>query len=359
LFLSFVVYNGPRMLLDAVHRAWLSLGDPPPGLVVAVSGGPDSVALLRALLSVRRDRPTPLVLAHLNHQLRGAESETDEAFVVALHAQLTRSGDSALFLVRHHLDIAALAARQRENLEAVARRERYRWLADVARSHGLTHIATGHTADDQAETVLHRLLRGTGLEGLRGIAFRRELSPGAEIVRPLLHVTREQVLAYLREVGQAFRHDASNDDPRYTRNRLRHELLPLLARDYNPRIIEVLSRLAEQAAGAFAEEEAAAAALLERAERPRAGFVVILDVACLRQSPAGAVRAALRRLWQREKWPMSEMGFDHWQRVADLVKAEQGAHDLPGGVHARRRGGVLQLHGPGANLVEGSATSPS
>jgi tRNA(Ile)-lysidine synthase len=164
--------------------------------------------------------------------------------------------------------------------------------------------------------------------------------------------------AYLRELGQATRHDASNDDPRYTRNRLRHELLPMLARDYNPRIVEVLSRLAEQAAGAFAEEEAAGAALLARADRPRAGSLVILDVACLRQSPTGAVRAALRRLWQREQWPLSEMGFDHWQRLADLVTAEQGAHDLPGGVHARRRGGVLQLDGPGAILAQRSTTSP-
>jgi tRNA(Ile)-lysidine synthase len=195
------------------------------------------------------------------------------------------------------------------------------------------------------------------LEGLRGIAFRRELSPGVEVVRPLLHVTREQVLAYLHELGQAARHDSTNDDPRYTRNRLRHQLLPLLAREYNPRIVEVLSRLAEQAAGAFAEEETAGESLLQQAERPRAGMLVILDIACLRQSPAETVRAALRRLWQREDWPMAEMGFDHWQRLADLVMAEHGAHDLPGGVSARRRGGVLQLQGPGAVLEEG-VTSP-
>jgi tRNA(Ile)-lysidine synthase len=341
------------MLLDAVHRAWLSLGHSPPGLVVAVSGGPDSVALLRALLVLRCDSSIPLVMAHLNHQLRGADSDADEAFVVDLHARLKGSGAKLLFLARHRLDIAALAAQRGDNLESVARQERYRWLAEVVRTHGLHHVATGHTANDQAETVLHRLLRGTGLEGMRGIAFRRPLSPGVEIVRPLLHVKRERVVAYLSELGQPARHDASNEDWRYTRNRLRQELLPLLAREYNPRIVEVLARLAEQAAGAFAEEEGVGVSLLQQSERPRSGTLVILDVSCLCQSPSGAVRAALRRLWQREGWPLAEMGFEHWQRLADLVKAEAGAHDLPGGVRACRRGGVLQLRGPVPNDARG------
>src|SRR5262249_48725842 len=150
----------------------------------------------------------------------------------------------------------------------------------------------------------------------------------------------------LRELDQPARHDASNDDPRFTRNRIRHELLPLLARDYNPRIEETLGRLAEQAEEVFAEEESAAAKLLHEAEKPRAGVLVIVGVTRRRQGSPRLVRAALRRVWRREGWPMGEMGFDHWQRVADLVQAEGGAHDLPGGVSARRRGGVLQLRGP-------------
>jgi tRNA(Ile)-lysidine synthase len=334
------------MILPSIQHAWLSLGDPPPGLVVAVSGGPDSVALIRALIAVRGDRPIPLVLAHLNHQLRGGDSDADEVFVVDLHAHLVAEGAGHLLLARHRLDVARLVAERGGNLEALARQERYGWLAEVARTHGLRHVATGHTADDQAETVLHRLLRGTGLDGLRGIAFRRELSSGVEVVRPLLHVTREQVLAYLHERGQPARHDASNDDRHFTRNRIRHELLPLLAREYNPRIAEVLGRLAEQAAEAFVEEEAAGADLLRQAERPRTRERVVVDVSCWRQAPTWAVRAALRQVWQREGWPMAKMGFEHWQRLADLVKTDSGAHDLPGGVHARRCGGVLQLRGP-------------
>ena len=346
------------MILPTVHRAWFSLSDVPPGMIVAISGGPDSVALLRALIAVRGDRPTPLVLAHLNHQLRGEDSDADEAFVVDLHTKLVARGTDHLHLAHHRLDVARIVTKDGGNLEAVARQERYHWLSGVARSHGLHHVATGHTADDQAETVLHRILRGTGLDGLRGIAFRRELEPGVEVFRPLLKVKREQVVTYLHELGQAARHDVSNDDRSFTRNRIRHELLPLLASEYNPRIREVLSRLAEQAGEAFAEEEAAGVELLRQAERPRAGEWVILDVLHLEQARAWAVRAAMRWVWQREGWPMAKMGFEHWQRLADLVRAESGAHDLPGGVHARRRGQVVQLRGPEAETACSGSRQP-
>ncbi|MFO0842150.1 MAG: tRNA lysidine(34) synthetase TilS [Gemmataceae bacterium] len=317
-----------------VRAVWSALGNPPPGLVVAVSGGPDSVALACALLEARPGE-TPLVLAHLNHQLRGGDSADDEAFV---HDFAGRVG---LPLICHRLDVAALA--RGDNLEATARRERYRWLAEVARSRSLRFVATGHNANDQAETVLHRLLRGAGLDGLRGIAARRALEDGIEVVRPLLDVTRNEIMAYLAELGQEARHDASNDDVRFTRNRLRHELLPLLARDYNPRIVEVLGRLARQADEAAREEDAQAADLLRRAEMPRAGATVVLDAGVLRTASRREVRAALRVERRREAWPMDRMTFTDYDRVAALAEVERGAHDLSGGVQARREGRVLRL----------------
>lgn len=321
-----------------VERGWRSLGDPPPGLVVAVSGGPDSVALFRAVVAVRPDPAIPLVLAHLNHQLRGTESDDDERFVRHLAASVP-----GVTLACDRLAVGPIAAAERGNLEAVARRERYRWLAGVARAHGLRFVTTGHTANDQAETVLHRLLRGTGLDGLRGIAFRRPLDDGVEAVRPLLPLTRAEVLDYLARLNQPARHDASNDDRRHLRNRIRHELLPLLARDYNPGIVAALGRLATQAAEAAAAETEAADALLHQAERPRAGPLVILDAATLAAAPRRLVRAAIRQVWQREGWPLGEMGFTEYERVAALATAARGAHDLPGGVRARRRGAVMQL----------------
>src|SRR5262249_54909010 len=136
----------------------------------------------------------------------------------------------------------------RVNREAHARRQRYDWLTKVAAESGIPWIATGHTADDQAETVLFRLLRGTGLDGLRGIAPIRALAGEVRVVRPLLSATRQDVLDYLAGLGQDYRTDESNADRRFTRNRIRHELLPLLARAYNPRVREVLCRLASQAA---------------------------------------------------------------------------------------------------------------
>ncbi len=333
-------------------RACLFPPRAPSGGVLAVSGGPDSVALARAALAARPGPGVLLVLAHLNHQLRGAESDADEAFVVALHAGLVASGEANLRVACQRIDVGQQARAEGGNLEAVAREVRYRWLAEVAGAHGLGWVATGHTASDQAETVLHRLLRGTGLAGLRGIAPRRELAAGVELVRPLLSVPRADVLAYLGALGQPYRHDPSNADLARTRNRIRHELLPHLAERYNPRVAEVLARLAEQARDAWSAEEEAGALLLREAELPRAGALVVLDAVRLQAASPPQVRSALRLLWQREGWPVGAMVYATWERLAELAQAESGAHDLPGGTHARRRGRVLQI-GP----REGAASS--
>ena len=319
-------------LVGMVRRSLQSLADAPAGIVVAVSGGADSVALARALEAARDPHaPFPLVLAHLNHQLRGGDSAGDEEFVVELHAQLTAAGRPNLTLCRTRRDMAAQARAEGANLEALARRERYRWLAEVARTHGIKYIATGHTANDQAETVLHRLLRGTGLRGLRGIAERRELEPGVTVVRPLLPATRADIVAYLHQLEQPYREDATNHDLRFTRNRLRHELLPLLARQYNPAIVRVLASLAEQANEAYHIEEAAALALLVEAELPRAGELLIFDRCRLLTAPRHQVREMFRLVWMREDWPLGGMDRAAWERVACVVFDDLTAVDLPGG----------------------------
>jgi tRNA(Ile)-lysidine synthase len=314
------------------------LGPSPGGLVVAVSGGPDSVALARAVALIRERDRVRLVLAHLNHGLRGAESDADEAFVVELASQLPGAE------LRHaRREVAVEAQQAGANLEATARRLRYDWLAEVAREHGLARVATGHTADDQAETVLHRLLRGTGLQGLRGIAASRPLTPDVTLVRPMLGVTRADVLFFLQSLGQPFREDSSNRDLRHTRNRIRHELLPLLAATFNPAVVTVLGRLAAQADEAFRDEEAAAAALLAAAELPRAGHQLVFDVPRLTAAPPREVRAMLRLVWEREGWSRDAMGFDAWQRLTALARGDGKAVDLPGGVHARAQERVVLL----------------
>ena len=307
--------------------------------VVAVSGGADSVALLRALVDAGADRP---VVAHFNHRLRGGESDGDEAFVRGLAGRL------GLEFRATARDLAAEAAGAGENLEAAARRLRYDWLRAAAGQSGAAWIATGHTANDQAETVLHRLIRGTGIQGLRGIAGVRppaaspETGDSVRIIRPLLTVTRREVLAYLETLGQPYRTDSSNADTRFTRNRIRHELLPLLA-TFNPEIVAVLGRLAGQADEAFGQLRADAAGLLAAAERPRAGDVLILDAAALAAAPPHRARDALRLVWEREGWPANGMTFAHWDRAAAIARGDHPAADFPDGVHVRRAGRVVQL----------------
>jgi tRNA(Ile)-lysidine synthase len=305
------------------------------GMVVAVSGGPDSVALLRAMHEARGSER--LSGAHLNHQLRGAESDADEAFVRDLCAELSVEYSC------HRLDVRNAAGAEGANLEAVARRLRYDWLGHAAEEVGARWVATGHTADDQAETVLHRLLRGAGLRGLRGIAAQRDLAAGLTLVRPLLTATRAEVMVYLQEIGQGYREDRSNLDPAFTRNRIRHDLLPLLTGQYNPEITACLGRLAEQAEAVFADEEQRALVLLQEAELPRAGAVLVFDQRRLVAAPRHLLREAFRLVWQRERWPMDPMGFDAWERVAASALGEAGAADLPGGVRIGRRAGVVQL----------------
>src|SRR5262249_4700454 len=196
-------------------------------------------------------------------------------------------------------DVAALAQAEGANVEGHARRLRYDWLARVAREAGAAWGATGHTADDQAETVLHRLLRGAGLKGLRGIAARPPLAPGVGLVRPLLRVTRDEVLTYLAAEGQEYRLDSTNADVERMRNRIRHELLPVLTRDYNPAAVSILGRLAEQAEEIYQSLEAQARALLAEAELPRVGPLLVFDRWRLAEAPPHLAREALRLTWER------------------------------------------------------------
>src|SRR5262249_22447915 len=152
-----------------------------------------------------------------------------------------------------------------------------------------------------------------------------------------------EVLAYLQHMGQDFRLDASNADPRFTRNRIRHELLPHLARHYNPAVVAVLCRLAEQAAEVQAREESAARALLAAGELPRAGASLVLDRGRLAAAPRNVVRETFRLLWQREGWPTGRATFDTWERAAAVALGAIPAVDLPGSVRVRRKGRVVQV----------------
>jgi tRNA(Ile)-lysidine synthase len=337
------VFVKQALLEERVGDLLSRLGVAATPMVVAISGGADSVALALALAALQTQARTgALVLAHLNHRLRGSESDADEAFVLELAAELSAGGAHVLCRTQQ-LDVKGLARERGANLEKTARELRYDWLTQVARADCAAWLATGHTADDQAETVLHRLLRGTGLHGLSGIPLRRGLAQGIEIVRPLLTSTRADVLDYLQARKQNFRQDSSNADLGFTRNRIRHELLPELAKNYNPAIVSVVCRLAKQAREVQAGIEVEAAKLLADVELPRAGCLLVLKADRLAAAPRNLVREAFRLLWQRENWPTGSMTFEHWDHLAALAHVDEATCDFPEGVRARRHASVIQL----------------
>jgi tRNA(Ile)-lysidine synthase len=249
-----------RVLKQIRQEELLRAGD---RVGVAVSGGIDSVALLRLLIELRQELGIVPSVVHFNHKLRAAESDADQQFVAALARAhgLEFHGESG--------DVARLAAEQHSGVEAAARELRYAFFrrllesgddasdepskAEESRSSpasALTRIATAHTLDDQAETVLMRVIRGTGLRGLGGIypriVIEREDDEGhGEIVRPLLGIRRQELERYLVDLNQTWREDSTNSDSKFTRNRVRSLVLPLLEREFNPAVVESLAELAE------------------------------------------------------------------------------------------------------------------
>jgi tRNA(Ile)-lysidine synthase len=344
------------MLAPADFEARLSASFPAAqwgeaGVIVAYSAGPDSTALLAGLASLR-DRADDdvvrrggLVAAHFNHRLRGSESDADEAHAVATCAGLE------VECVVGRADEAALAAEQGDGVEAAAREARYRFLVDVALGRGLRYIATGHTLDDQAETVLHRLVRGTGIVGLGGIPRARALADDTiGLVRPLLGFRRAEVNDYLQSRGIEFRVDASNDDVAFTRNRLRHELLPLLTRDYNPQIVEALARLATQADELSDVVAELVEPLLVKSLRRADAATCELDCAPLLAVPRYLQRTVLVAAWQQCGWPQQAMGYDEWDALATMIAdAAAPKRMFPGGVTAERAGDALRLFRPKRN----------
>jgi tRNA(Ile)-lysidine synthase len=202
---------------------------------VALSGGADSVSLLRALLELRSELGVVLKVVHFNHGIRGADSDADEEFVKALAERFE------LEFIRSSGDTKTYAKQNGLSLETAARVLRYEFFMQTIENGAVNKIATAHTLDDQAETLLLRLVRGTGLQGMCGI--HTETQEG--IVRPLLCVHRAEVEAYLQQLGQEWREDHSNEDVRHMRNRMRHELMPMLARDYNPKVKDALARTSD------------------------------------------------------------------------------------------------------------------
>jgi tRNA(Ile)-lysidine synthase len=304
-------------------------------IVAAVSGGADSVALLDALARFQRSegRPGSIVVAHLNHQLRGEESDEDEAFVRDLADRLK------LTSITERIAVAERAKAEKQNLEAMARRLRYEFLLKVAESCGANIVFTAHTLDDQAETILMRLIRGSGAEGLRGVHQIVALNDGVKLIRPMLGIMRVEVIEHCEHYGLRFRNDSSNFLVDFTRNRVRLELLPMLE-TFNPRVKESLARASESLAldedylrGAAAEHLAGS--------REESG----LNVKAL-QEASPAIRRRVLRLWLRgERGDLRRINASHIAAIESLVIGSSGRRvELPDGVVVREFDCLRSIH---------------
>ncbi len=302
--------------------------------LVAVSGGPDSMALLRVALLAAQEQATEITCGHIDHQLR-PESGTDSEWVQQQCAALG---------VRCLMEKIELPAQdgQRTAIEEQARHARYAALTRMARTVEATSVLTGHTADDNAQTVLHHLFRGTGLRGLSGIPEVRTLDAGLLLWRPLLSIRREAILACLSELHQPSLTDSSNASDAFTRNRVRCELLPWLERELNPRSVEALVRLAEQAAEQQSWIESEAERLLTDALIEPATEVIRLQRSVLAAAHPVLARECFVRLWVHQNWPRQAMTAEHWHRLVEVCQ-DHGppAVQMPGGIDVRRRGQIL------------------
>jgi tRNA(Ile)-lysidine synthase len=312
---------------------------------VAVSGGADSVALLRLLEDLRGGLGITLSILHFNHQLRGSQSDADEKFVQSL------AQSCGLECLVERGDVSGAAKTNRWNLEDAGRRMRYEFFSRAVRDGRVSKIATAHTADDQAETVLARIIRGTGLTGLASIYPRFE-----HLARPLLEVRRESLRRFLTARKQEWREDESNQDQRRLRARLRHRLLPALEKEFSSSIVEKLCDVG----GSARDDEALWLALVEDCSEKfvretRAGLSIdaedlLRPIAVSRLSVAGSpnpllglTQRLIRRLYAETAPADGQISRRHVDQVIEFAAGGQSGQslDLPGGVRVEREFGRM------------------
>ena len=302
-------------MLEQVAKtiARYSMFHPDQRVGVAVSGGADSVCLVHVLRDLAPRWNLRLAVFHLDHQLRGEESRGDAAIVRNLAAALD------LPFELQEADVAAICRQAGDNLEQAARAARLQFFQRLIAAGTVDRIAAGHTRSDQAETVLFRFLRGSGTAGLAGI--RPVTDDG--IVRPLLEIDRAAVEQYLRERGIVWRNDSTNTSTAFARNRIRHELLPQLTRDWNPALPETLAHTADwaQAEEAYWVSELARLAPAHLIFEPPA---VLLNVDPLADLPLAVARRLVRRAVEIAKRDLRGIGFEHLAGILELAASAEG-----------------------------------
>ncbi|MGI9474900.1 MAG: tRNA lysidine(34) synthetase TilS [Rubripirellula sp.] len=323
-----------RQLLQDLSNQWPLARWRDVGVVVGCSGGADSVALLRCLSDLRtesKDQPRgSLIAAHFNHNLRGAESDEDQAFVETLAKQL---------------DVRFVSERGdgKQRDESSLRTARLQFLVASAKRFGARYVALAHSSEDNVETLLHHLFRGTGPAGLAGIGSPRPIEQDFVLIRPLLNMGRERIREALRSIDQPWREDSSNAQIDYRRNWIRHRLLPLIESEY-PNAADAIGRtigaqrqwrgIIDQLASRWLESQCSARDPLTIRRDPTADAAVVV--------------AATQILWSEQGWPRGDMGQEQWNRLSETLRSESlHRYTLPGDIDVDASGAavVLRLSG--------------
>lgn len=305
--------------------------------ILAVSGGVDSLAMADAALAAADDLSLAPVIAHLNHGLRGIESDQDAEFVADFARR--RACPCRIAVV----DVGALARHMRASLEVAAREARYDFLADIAGSEGVSHIAVAHNADDQVETVLLRVIRGTGIAGLRGMASiaPHPGNPRLTVIRPLLGLPRQALEDYCLRRGLSPRTDSSNQSSHHLRNRVRHELLPMLE-TFNPGVRATILHLADSAGSDFELVREATASAYANVARSVGGAVAI-DRRLWRGLSVGLQRETLREAVREVAGDLTHLRFDAIEEARAVLSSDAHTAEIAllATVRARVKGDVV------------------
>ena len=297
-------------------------------VIVGVSGGPDSVVLLTVLNALRYELGITLHAAHLNHQLRN-DARLDQRFVEKLCERW-----------KLPLTVGSLKKsdfKKNGSQEEIARDYRFGFFMDLAKKQGAQVIALGHTQDDLAETVLMRVIRGTGLMGMRGILPRRQIN-GFRFIRPLLDIPRLEIERFLKKEKLAFRIDSSNTDLKFFRNQIRRELIPDLEKSYNRRIKEVLAHLANVLAGDYDYLESQSKKVLTKLLESQSPAAIKLKLEPLQKIHRALQRMLIRLSIERLKGDLNQLTFGHLAEIEDLIahRPTGSIVHLPGGLSVSR-----------------------
>ena len=333
-------------------------------IVLAVSGGSDSIALLHGVKELRdrfeqsdaysKDKSPSqhknqasenrLLVGHFNHGMREGEATADARFVQSICEKLKLPCEIG------QVEQTSMQKTPREGWESTCRNMRYAFLLKLAEKHGARYVVTGHTADDQVETILHRVIRGTGLRGLTGMPRSRSLSPAVSLLRPMLGLSRSMARDYLESLEIEWKNDSTNASAAFTRNRIRHDLLPLLERDFNPQVSTAVLRLSQLAGEAQEMVDGVIANTLAACRSLEKNGEIVLKLGELVAQPEFLIRELMIAIWRERGWPLQAMGLREWQSLAELLReADPGVLTLPGSVVAKKEGGKLSLHRPQIN----------